>query len=61
MAVCIGAGMILKRLYKLSDGFLLVPDNKRFKPLKVTGNDAVNLKVYGVAVARWGKGEDNAH
>lgn len=56
VAVRIGAGMTLKRLYRLADGFLLVPDNKRFEPLKITGNDAVNVKVYGVAVARRGKG-----
>lgn len=55
VAVRIGAGMTLKRLYKLSDGFLLVPDNKRFEPLKITGNDADNVKVYGVAIARQGK------
>ena len=56
VAVRIGAGMTLKRLYRLADGFLLVPDNKRFEPLKITGNDADNVKVYGVAVARRGKG-----
>ena len=55
VAVCIGAGMTLKRLYKLPDGFLLVPDNKQFKPLKITGKDADNVKVYGVAVARQGR------
>lgn len=55
VAVRIGAGMTLKRLYRLADGFLLVPDNKRFEPLKITGNDADNVKVYGVAVARQGR------
>lgn len=55
VAVRIGAGMTLKRLYRLSDGFLLVPDNKQFKPLKITGNDAESVKVYGVAVARQGR------
>ncbi len=55
VAVCIGDGMTLKRLYRLSDGFLLVPDNKRFEPLKITGNDADDVKVYGIAVARRGK------
>lgn len=55
VAVCIGDGMTLKRLYRLSDGFLLVPDNKRFEPLKITENDADDVKVYGIAVARRGK------
>lgn len=42
----------LKRVYRLSDGFKLVPDNKEFQPVTVTGKDADQVKVIGVAVAR---------
>ena len=56
-AVRIGSELMLKRLYHLPDGFLLVPDNKRYKPLKITGNDAENVKVIGIAVARKGRSE----
>lgn len=52
VAVQIGSGMTLKRLYKLSNGFRLVPDNRLFDPVEITGKQAENVKVYGIAIAR---------
>jgi SOS-response transcriptional repressor LexA len=52
VAVQIGDGRTLKRLYRLSDGFKLVPDNEAFQPVTITGKDADQVKVIGVAVAR---------
>ncbi len=42
----------LKRVYKLSNGFRLVPDNKRFQPVEITGNEAEKVSIAGIAVAR---------
>lgn len=42
----------LKRVYKLSNGFRLVPDNKLFQPVDITGNEAENVSIAGIAVAR---------
>lgn len=42
----------LKRVYKLSNGFRLVPDNKLFQPVDITGNEAEKVSIAGIAVAR---------
>lgn len=42
----------LKRVYRLSDGFRLVPDNKQFQPVEITGKEAEKVQIAGVAVAR---------
>lgn len=52
VAVQIGEGRTLKRLYRLTDGYKLVPDNKEFQPVTITGKDSDQVKVIGVAVAR---------
>ncbi len=55
VAIQIGQELMLKRLYHLPDGIILHPDNKRYKPLKITGNDMENVKIIGIAVARRGR------
>lgn len=50
--VMIDGGHTLKRVYRLSDGFRLVPDNKLFLPVDITGEDAEKVKVAGIAIAR---------
>ena len=52
VAVMIDNGLTLKRLYKLSDGYKLIPDNKDFDPVTICGVDAERVSVYGIAVAR---------
>lgn len=42
----------LKRVYRLSNGFRLVPDNKLFQPVEITGKQAENVHIAGIAVAR---------
>ena len=52
VAVMIDNGLTLKRLYRLSDGYKLIPDNKDFDPVTICGADAEMVSVYGIAVAR---------
>lgn len=52
VAVKIDNALTLKRLYRLSDGYKLIPDNADFEPLTITGADAERVSVVGVAVAR---------
>ena len=52
VAVMIDNGLTLKRLYRLSDGYKLVPDNKDFDPVTICGTDAERVSVYGIAIAR---------
>lgn len=42
----------LKRVYRLSNGFRLVPDNKLFKPVAITGKQAEKVSIAGIAIAR---------
>ena len=42
----------LKRVYRLSNGFRLVPDNKLFKPVEITGKQAEKVSIAGIAIAR---------
>lgn len=51
-AVQIGEGITLKRIYKLRDGLRLYPDNPLFKPVDLIGEDAAQVKIIGLAVAR---------
>lgn len=51
-AVQIGDSLTLKRCYGLPDGIRLVPDNRRFLPVDLTGSDAEQVTIYGIAVAR---------
>lgn len=53
VAVDIGGGMMLKRIYHLPDGFLFVMDNGLlYPPFKITGKQAEEVKIFGIAVAR---------
>lgn len=51
-AVQIGKLRTLKRLYKLSNGLRLCPDNQLFDPVDLIGEDAAQVRIIGVAVAR---------
>ena len=42
----------LKRVYRMSNGFRLVPDNKLFKPVEITGKQAETVSIAGIAIAR---------
>lgn len=57
VAIQIGETITLKRLYKLRDGYRLVPDNREYNPVDICGSDAETVKIIGVAVGRrCGKG-----
>ena len=45
----------LKRVFRISNGFRLVPDNKLFKPIEITGKETEKVSIAGIAVARKGK------
>ena len=51
-AVQIGEQRTLKRLYKISNGLRLCPDNQLFDHVDLIGEDAAQVKVIGIAVAR---------
>lgn len=50
--VVIDGNHTLKRVYKIQDGFRLVPDNKLFQPIEITGNESKKVSIAGIAVAR---------
>lgn len=53
VAVDIGTGMILKRMYHLQDGFRFVMDNgQKYQPFTITGEQVEKVKIFGIAVAR---------
>ena len=53
VAVDIGTGMLLKRMYHIPDGFFFTMDNgQKYQPFKITGKQAERVKVFGIAVAR---------
>ena len=55
VAVCIGSQMMLKRLYKIRDGFLFIPENRRYRTFHITGKQAEDVKIVGIAIGRKGR------
>ena len=49
VALKIGGGRTLKRVYRVPDGLRLVPDNREYMPVTVAADD---VKIIGIAVAR---------